>query len=802
VRCHISRPVFGEGRQTPDRQLFFVNGRPCGLPQIAKAINEVYKGFNVSQSPFIFADFQMDTNGYDVNVSPDKRTILLHNSAALIETLKNALTDLFEKQDQTVPQSYIQTARLKQPNIQQQELVDPHDSIGPPQHLSRTPDSARIPQDNTSADQREIDENEPKRLVHDHFRNQTSTRERPVTKAKEENEAKRQRDQQKRAEKLATTLAEHVKAAERLDEFDDVREMQAPNYDTSEEPGEILRDIRVKDFNERMAEQQRARARKDATDEDAPLDAEAASQESTTEQPNVVQNAFDRMRPTRSPAEIATITIGKKTITTVVGSQFPRRPSHVDLDNFTPKSKRSTSKLIKNTMAEQFSHSLRKFGSHGTKEDENLSDSLREEGGQGSGDIEDDDADDIANDGNETGDDADDIEDDADDIANDADDRTNKENETKPFYRVPQQRHQPSEDSDSDPEYVDEVEKKAEEEAKVAALIRAAEESAATPSKKNLKRANRSLGNGAGNDSTLRLLTDVELDLTDLEDQALSIRKLNFLMTKDEIIADAIQNARSEEERLSLTVSKDDFPNMHIIGQFNLGFILAVRPRSSPSLTDTAGKTAHDSDELFIIDQHASDEKYNFERLQAETVVGNQRLVRPGTLDLTAVEEEVVLENLSALEKNGFIIEVDTSGEQPVGQRCKLLSLPLSKEVVFDSRDLEELLHLLAEWPSLGPDSVNVPRPTKVRKMFAMRACRSSIMIGKTLSKRQMKDVLEHMGKIDKPWNCPHGRPTMRHLTSLESIGGWKEWDGRGRLGEVNADGRGRETDVWSRYIE
>lgn len=58
---HISRPVVGEGRNAPDRQMFFVNGRPCNLPQFAKAINEVYKGFNVTQSPFIFADIQLDT---------------------------------------------------------------------------------------------------------------------------------------------------------------------------------------------------------------------------------------------------------------------------------------------------------------------------------------------------------------------------------------------------------------------------------------------------------------------------------------------------------------------------------------------------------------------------------------------------------------------------------------------------------------------------------------------------------------------------------------------------------------------
>ncbi|KAI5301540.1 hypothetical protein KEM56_001617, partial [Ascosphaera pollenicola] len=105
VRGHISKPIFGEGRQTPDRQMLFVNNRPCGLPQIAKAFNEVYKSFNVSQSPFVVANFEMDTNAYDVNVSPDKRTILLHDAGALIESLKEQLTALFENMEQTVPQS-------------------------------------------------------------------------------------------------------------------------------------------------------------------------------------------------------------------------------------------------------------------------------------------------------------------------------------------------------------------------------------------------------------------------------------------------------------------------------------------------------------------------------------------------------------------------------------------------------------------------------------------------------------------------------------------------------------------------
>src|SRR6201996_7921729 len=109
---HISRPVVGEGRSTADRQMFFVNSRPCALPQVSKAINEVYRSYNVTQTPFIFANLKMDTNAYDVNVSPDKRTILLHDQSALLEALKEKLVELFDEHEQSVPDSNIANRRL------------------------------------------------------------------------------------------------------------------------------------------------------------------------------------------------------------------------------------------------------------------------------------------------------------------------------------------------------------------------------------------------------------------------------------------------------------------------------------------------------------------------------------------------------------------------------------------------------------------------------------------------------------------------------------------------------------------
>ncbi|EPB66719.1 MutL dimerization domain protein [Ancylostoma ceylanicum] len=152
------------------------------------------------------------------------------------------------------------------------------------------------------------------------------------------------------------------------------------------------------------------------------------------------------------------------------------------------------------------------------------------------------------------------------------------------------------------------------------------------------------------------------------------------------------ENSLAEEE-LDRILKKTDFAQMSVIGQFNKGFII-TRLR----------------DHLFLVDQHASDEKYNFES--------------PKHLDLGAVQESVLKDNLDILEANGFGFE-------------------------FQEKDIEEILAVVSEFPGV------MYRPAKLRRIFASRACRKSVMIGTALTTNQMQT------------NCPHGRPTLRHLVDL-----------------------------------
>ncbi|MCO5570235.1 hypothetical protein L7F22_023954 [Adiantum nelumboides] len=93
-----------------------------------------------------------------------------------------------------------------------------------------------------------------------------------------------------------------------------------------------------------------------------------------------------------------------------------------------------------------------------------------------------------------------------------------------------------------------------------------------------------------------------------------------------EVKEEALAAATRELER---TFNKADFKKMKVLGQFNLGFILAKL-----------------NGDLFIIDQHASDEKYNFERLSKTTVLNRQPLLRPLPLDFSAAEEVIVMTHI------------------------------------------------------------------------------------------------------------------------------------------------------------
>lgn len=159
------------------------------------------------------------------------------------------------------------------------------------------------------------------------------------------------------------------------------------------------------------------------------------------------------------------------------------------------------------------------------------------------------------------------------------------------------------------------------------------------------------------------------------------------------------------ERELSRIIDKSDFGQMDIVGQFNRGFIIARR-QTLRAREGEAYSLRDDLDDLFIIDQHAADEKYNFETLQQSTKIDSQKLFkfvtclknlayadrthvtpRPQPLELTAGDELLAMDNIEVLRNNGFEIAFDADAKPSQG-RLKLVSQPVSGNTTFDMKGM------------------------------------------------------------------------------------------------------------------
>ncbi|CAG2170360.1 unnamed protein product [Oppiella nova] len=153
------------------------------------------------------------------------------------------------------------------------------------------------------------------------------------------------------------------------------------------------------------------------------------------------------------------------------------------------------------------------------------------------------------------------------------------------------------------------------------------------------------------------------------------------------------------------------------------------------------------------------------ERLLSTTAVEIQNLVVPLPLELSAANEQVIIDNMYLFKKLGFGIVLNDTA--PAGHRLHLSSLPISKDWTAGKEDIEEIVGVIIETPI---ELLNDYKLNGFKKVIASRACRSSVMIGEPLIASQMKTIVDHMSGLENPWHCAHNRPTIRHLVNLTDI--------------------------------
>jgi DNA mismatch repair protein MutL len=157
---------------------------------------------------------------------------------------------------------------------------------------------------------------------------------------------------------------------------------------------------------------------------------------------------------------------------------------------------------------------------------------------------------------------------------------------------------------------------------------------------------------------------------------------------------------------------------------------------------------------LYLIDQHAAHERVLYERyIVGETARDVQPLLAPAVLELTPLQQSLAVLHAAALRERGFEVE-------PFGPGGYLLrTAPSGLRRDDPARAFMELLDLLAR-----DDAPADPRG----RVAASLACHAAVRAGQTLAVEEMRDLIHQLEHCETPQTCPHGRPTMVHLSADE----------------------------------
>jgi DNA mismatch repair protein MutL len=193
-------------------------------------------------------------------------------------------------------------------------------------------------------------------------------------------------------------------------------------------------------------------------------------------------------------------------------------------------------------------------------------------------------------------------------------------------------------------------------------------------------------------------------------------------------------------------------PMLRVVGQVGAMYIVAEGPQG-----------------LYLIDQHAAHERVLYEQFMAERAgeaVHSQELLEPLAVELLPEQMALVEESLDILGAAGFIVE-------PFGRNTvRLRALPL---IAAGGDPVGALLAALGEI-----ECGEMPTEATAEERLIARVCKqASIKAGQVLSFAEMDALVRQLEACQSPKSCPHGRPTLLHL-SAEQLA--KEF---GRLGAV-----------------
>ena len=161
---------------------------------------------------------------------------------------------------------------------------------------------------------------------------------------------------------------------------------------------------------------------------------------------------------------------------------------------------------------------------------------------------------------------------------------------------------------------------------------------------------------------------------------------------------------------------------------------------------------------LFIMDQHAAHEKVKYEELMANynnKKIYSQYLMPPAVVTLSAAEIEFLHENMEMFEALGY--QIENFG----GREFKLNAVP---DNLFGLDGRELFIDFIADASS---NARKVTIDTFIHKLSTM-ACKAAIKGNTEISFKEADALIDQLLKLENPYTCPHGRPTVISMTEAE----------------------------------
>jgi DNA mismatch repair protein MutL len=182
-------------------------------------------------------------------------------------------------------------------------------------------------------------------------------------------------------------------------------------------------------------------------------------------------------------------------------------------------------------------------------------------------------------------------------------------------------------------------------------------------------------------------------------------------------------------------------PPLRVVGQIQQMYIITEGP-----------------DGLYLIDQHAAHERILYEKLaaqKAQAQVVGQQLLEPAVVELSPGHAAIVEAEHEQLAAVGFDIE-------PFGGATyRVRAMP---EMLGTAEPGQTLVDILAEMADGA-----IPLARETHEKIAITVCkRASIKGGQVLSTEEMRELIRQLEQTTAPRTCPHGRPTMIHLSASQ----------------------------------